>query len=344
MYSLGDYDYHLPTTLIAQSPMARRTSSRLLCLDRASRRLAHRRFEELADLLRPGDVLVLNDTKVVAGRLVGRKASGGRVEVLLLDYAQGVKSGKFECLLRASKRPKAGSRLFFGQGVEAQVESINDATGVLSFQGAASIEAALESIGCLPLPPYIQREEAPGDRAAYQTVYARTKGAVAAPTAGLHFSRALLDQLEHKGVCIACLTLHVGYGTFVPVRKEDIRYHAMHAEWYTLPADAAEIINSAKSKGGRVVAVGTTSVRTLEYCAHGNGRVAARSGMCDLFIYPGYTFKMVDAMITNFHLPRSTLLMLVSAFAGRERILDLYAEAVRERYRFYSYGDAMVIF
>ncbi len=344
MYALKDYDYHLPEALIAQRPAAQRTRSRLLRLDRNGHKTTHHRFEDLADLLKAGDVIVLNNTKVIAGRLLGRKESGGKVEALILDYAQGIESGRFECLLRASRRPKPDSRLFFDQGVEARVVSLTPSTGVLEFTGSASVDDVLDAIGHMPLPPYIQRADTPQDRAAYQTVYAHNKGAIAAPTAGLHFSRPLLDRLAQKGVRIVYLTLHVGYGTFVPVKVKDIRHHAMHAEWYSLSPWAADTINAARSHGGAVVAVGTTSVRTLEHCADPSGRLAAGSGMCDLFIYPGYTFKIVDRMITNFHLPQSTLLMLVSAFAGRKQILDAYSEAIKHKYRFYSYGDAMMIY
>jgi S-adenosylmethionine:tRNA ribosyltransferase-isomerase len=280
---------------------------------------------------------------VVPGRLLGRKASGGRVEVLILDFAEGVAKNRFECMVRASKRPKPGTNLLFGDGLQARVEALNGSTSVLSFSGPAPLEQALESIGHVPLPPYIRRRDTDRDHKNYQTVYARHKGAIAAPTAGLHFTRELLQQLADKGVAIVYLTLHVGFGTFVPVRVTDIREHRMHAEWFSLSREAADTIVNAKQGGGRVVAVGTTCVRTLEYCAPQPGKIESRNGMCDLFIYPGYRFNIVDAMITNFHLPQSTLLMLVSAFAGRENVLNAYAEAVKEKYRFYSYGDAMLI-
>ncbi len=344
MYSLKDYDYSLPEALIAQQPVSQRDQSQLFRLQRKTGQWAHGRFMDIVDSLNAGDVLVLNNTKVINGRLLGRKESGGKVEVLILDYAQGVRQRVFECLLKASKRPKTGSRLIFDQGVAARVLKVTPTTATLSFNGPAEFEQVLEAIGHVPLPPYIRRDDMDRDRQTYQTVYARRKGAVAAPTAGLHFTPKLLDRLVQKGVRIAYLTLHVGYGTFVPVRATDIRKHQMHAEGFTLSADAVDTINSAKSDGHRVVAVGTTCVRTLEYCAEGNGALKARKGMCDLFIYPGYQFKVVDAMLTNFHLPQSTLIMLVAAFAGRQNVLDAYAEAVREKYRFYSYGDAMFIY
>ncbi len=344
MYHLDQYHYELPEGLIAQQPADRRDRSRLLQLERVSGKRTHGRFADLAKLLTSGDVLVLNNTRVVPGRLLGRKESGGRVEVLILDFAEGVVKNRFECMVRASKRPKPGSRLLFDDGLQARVESLNGFTSVLSFTSAAPFEQVLESIGHVPLPPYIRRNDTDRDHDRYQTVYARHKGAIAAPTAGLHFTEDLLQRLAAKGVGVVYLTLHVGYGTFVPVRVADIRQHRMHAEWFSLSQEAADAIINAKQSGGRVVAVGTTCVRTLEHCAPQPGKIEARSGMCDLFIYPGYRFNIVDAMITNFHLPQSTLLMLVSAFAGRENVLNAYAEAVKEKYRFYSYGDAMLIF
>lgn len=343
MYTLDDYNYELPESLIAQQPVAQRDQSRLLHLSRATGAITHGRFCDVLDLLAPGDVLVLNNTRVIPGRILGRKVSGGRVEVLILDYAQGADRREFTCLAKASKRPKPGTRLLFGQGLEARVLSVQDRTITLAFEGPVDFEQALEKIGHVPLPPYIRRSDTPADLHTYQTVYARHKGAIAAPTAGLHFTQALLERLRDKGVHIVCLTLHVGYGTFLPVESADIRQHRMHAEGFTVPPETAETVNAARSAGKRIVAVGTTCVRTLEYCTRSDGRLAADSGMCDLFIYPGYHFKMVDGMITNFHLPKSTLLMLVSAFAGREKILKAYREAVRMKYRFYSYGDGMVM-
>jgi S-adenosylmethionine:tRNA ribosyltransferase-isomerase len=343
VYRLDQYHYELPQNLIAQQPADRRDRSRLMQLQRTSGAIRHGRFCDLAQLLIPGDVLVLNNTRVVPGRLLGRKASGGQVELLILDFAQGRTRNRFECMIRASKRPKPGSELFFDDGLQARVERLGRTTAVLSFSGPAPFEQVLETIGRVPLPPYIRRNETQQDHQNYQTIYARHKGAIAAPTAGLHFTQDLLRRLAEKGVAIVFLTLHVGYGTFVPVRVPDIRQHRMHAEWFSLSKESAETIANAKRSGGRVVAVGTTCVRTLEYCAPQPGTIKARSGMCDLFIYPGHRFNIVDAVLTNFHLPQSTLLMLVSAFAGRETVLNAYAEAVKERYRFYSYGDAMFI-
>jgi S-adenosylmethionine:tRNA ribosyltransferase-isomerase len=343
MYRLEDYDYALPEALIAQHPSPERDRSRLMQVSRATGAIRHRRFYDIADILAAGDVLVLNDTKVVPGRLLGRKQTGGKVEALILDYAQGAAQRVFTCLVKASKRPRPGSRILFDGGLEAQVLSVNAQTCSLAFNDSQDFEQILERIGHMPLPPYIRRDDSSADHASYQTVYAANKGAIAAPTAGLHFTRELLGRLALKEVRIVYLTLHVGYGTFLPVRSDDIRQHRMHAEWFCLTPEAAETINAARQRSRRVVAVGTTCVRTLEYCADSSGRVTAHSGACDLFIYPGYAFKIVDAMITNFHLPKSTLMMLVSAFAGRENMLAAYAEAVREQYRFFSYGDGMLI-
>jgi S-adenosylmethionine:tRNA ribosyltransferase-isomerase len=342
VYSPEDYDYLLPQELIAQAPLARRDRSRLLHLDRRTGRLNHRIFGDIATILTAGDVVVLNDTKVVPGRLLGRKESGGKVEILLLDYAQGKHDQRYACLIKASKRPKPGSRLLFDHGLKAIVESTEGMVCHVTFQVDQPLEKILELIGHVPLPPYIRRQDNTDDRSNYQTVYATQEGAIAAPTAGLHFTPTLLETLRNKGVRLVRLTLHVGYGTFVPVQVQDIRNHRMHSERFELTEDTVHIINQAKANGQRVVAVGTTCVRTLEYCAR-NGELHAQGGPCNLFIYPGFAFKIVDAMITNFHLPKSTLIMLVSAFAGREAVLGAYTQAVEHKYRFFSYGDAMLI-
>ncbi len=353
MFSLKDYTYSLPEDRIAQKPADRRDRSRLLVLDRRSGGLSHRIFADLPDLLQPSDLLVVNNTRVIPGRLPGRKETGGKVEVLILSGGNG-RSGPADgdvvrdCLVKASKRPRPGARFFFDGGLSAEVIASNDHVHTLRFTCSEDFDRLLDRIGKMPLPPYILKsrsDEYPerNDRAAYQTVYAEQKGAVAAPTAGLHFTPELMDTLREIGITIAPITLHVGYGTFVPVRVSDIREHRMHAEWYSIPAETAARINRARSEGNRVIAVGTTSVRTLEYASDDGGRVAEGSGRCDLFIYPGYRFKAVDAVITNFHLPESTLLMLVSAFADRERVLNAYRAAVENGYRFYSYGDAMLI-
>ena len=347
MYQRKDYYYDLPENLIAQTPVVGRMSSRLLHLDRGVAGIQHRRFLELPNLLQAGDLLVVNNTAVIPGRLYGHKPTGGKTEVLLLDYHQGETGGErvHRCMVRASKPVRAGMQLIFDERLGAEVLEAADGLCTLRFDCREDFETLLSEIGHVPLPPYIRRDgpENRDDRHNYQTVYATQKGAIAAPTAGLHFTEDLLDQLVVKGVQVAQVTLHVGYGTFVPVRVDDIREHKMHAEWYALDAATAEAVNAAKTDGRRVIAVGTTAVRTLEACAHARGGVTAASGACDLFIYPGYRFKVVDALITNFHLPESTLLMLVSALVGRERILAAYREAVDEKYRFFSYGDAMLI-
>ena len=353
MYSLSDYHYNLPPELIAQKPAEQRDSSNLLHLNRQTGALSHHHFKEIGAFFKPGDVLVVNDTAVIPGRLKGKKATGGKVEVLIADYAESVKSGDqfgnfmCNCLLKASKRPAPGTWLYFSEGLRAKVLDACNGTNRLKFYVNGDFETLLDKIGQVPLPPYIKRNhsEVPpcDDKASYQTVYAGPRGAIAAPTAGLHFTVELLDKLSADGVKIVPLTLHVGYGTFLPVRVADIRRHHMHAEAFTISTKTAETINNAKNVGKRVVAVGTTCVRSLEYAVNSDGYVVAGSGNCDLFIFPGHLFKVVDAMITNFHLPQSTLLMLVSAFAGREKVLNAYQEALRRNYRFYSYGDSMLI-
>jgi S-adenosylmethionine:tRNA ribosyltransferase-isomerase len=352
MYSPDDYDFDLPEELIAQEPETRRDESRLLVLDRATGKPCHKRFHNLCSLLTPGDVLVINNTRVVPARLIGRKETGGRVEALILDYARSVAAAPAngpvtcECLLKSSRPARPGARILFDGGLTARVGDCTDGVFSVSFSCDGDFGELLEEIGSVPLPPYIRREADAGrmeDRAAYQTVYAARNGAAAAPTAGLHFTPALLDEIRGMGVTVATITLHVGYGTFRPVKVSDIRQHAMHSEDYTISDTAAEAVNRAREEGRRVVAVGTTSVRTLEYASDGRGGIVPGSGSCNLFIYPGFRFQVVDAMITNFHLPKSTLMMLVSAIAGREKILAAYREAVEMRYRFFSYGDAMMI-
>lgn len=356
MYALTDYDYALPEELIAQEPSRKRDQSRLLLLDRATGAVTHGRFSDLPAFLRPGDVLVVNNTAVIPARLFGRKETGGRVEILIINYGASPQEKnaadglEYECLVRASKAPKPGTRLDFGPDLKAEVTQVLERTSIILFFSRKPFEDVLDQNGAVPLPPYIQRDPqndpnypAYNDKTHYQTVYARHKGAVAAPTAGLHFSEDLLNILREQGVLIADITLHVGYGTFMPIRVNDIRDHRMHSEHFIIPKEAAETITAAKQEGRRLIAVGTTSVRTLEFTADKQGHVHPCAGACDLFIYPGYKFKCIDAMITNFHLPKSTLIMLVSAFAGRDHILAAYDRAVAEKYRFFSYGDAMLI-
>jgi S-adenosylmethionine:tRNA ribosyltransferase-isomerase len=352
MYLLDDYRYTLPEALIAQQPAAKRENSRLLALSKHSGQISHHHFTDICDFLAPGDVLVINNTSVVPVRLMGQKKTGGKVELLIIDYADSVEekgpAGKrtCQCLIKAAKRPFPGTHIDFDENLAAEVMTFQEGIFTVEFSFNGEFEPLLYRIGEMPLPHYIKRPQpfsGVDDTLCYQTVYASEKGAAAAPTAGLHFSEALLEKIKGQHVKIAPITLHVGYGTFVPVRVKDIREHRMHAETYIISPGSAQMINEVKADGGRVVAVGTTSVRTLEYAADNRGRICPGRGRSDLFIYPGYRFAVVDAMITNFHLPQSTLLMLVSAFAGRERVLAAYNEAVRQQYRFFSYGDAMVI-
>jgi S-adenosylmethionine:tRNA ribosyltransferase-isomerase len=353
MFSLDAYDYELPSELIAQQPVEQRDQSNLLILNRQNGSRVHSIFADLYRLLTPDDVLVVNDTQVVPGRLYGRKDSGGKVEVLIADFAGGSvtdpATGSFtcECLVKAAKRPRPGTRLHFSRDLSAEVLASRNGTHTIRFHSETDFENTIDRIGEVPLPPYIKRDQKKAsltdDRLAYQTVYASQRGAVAAPTAGLHFTEQLLEKIKFKGIRVVPITLHVGYGTFSPVRVSDIRSHKMHPERFHISGESADRINTARALKKRVIAVGTTCVRTLEYALHDNGQISPGSGRCDLFIYPGYRYKVVDAMITNFHLPKSTLLMLVSAFAGRENILKAYREAIRRKYRFYSYGDAMFI-
>lgn len=351
MFELKDYHYTLPDSLIAHEPTIRRDDARLMRLCRHSGAVEHLTFSDLPSLLHPGDVLIVNNTRVVPGRLYGKKETGGQVEVLVTNYAEArasmAEGGAFEpvCLIRASKAPRPGSVIHFDDFVSAEVLLAENGTYRIRFSMPETPEDMLGRLGQMPLPPYIRRESGSteADAEDYQTVYARHDGAVAAPTAGLHFTDALLNEIRANGVAVHAVTLHVGYGTFSPVRVTDIREHRMHSESFFIPEETARAVAIAKKEGRRVVAVGTTSVRTLEYAARQHGSVVSCSGACDLFIYPGFRFEVVDAIITNFHLPESTLLMLVSAFASRERILDAYAEAVRNGYRFFSYGDAMMI-
>ena len=352
MFQLSDYAYDLSADKIAQIPCKNRCDSRLLQVNRRGETLAHHRFKEIVSLLKPDDLLVINTTRVVPARLLGKKETGGKIEVLIIDYAAGInhleRTGFFQCdcLVKASKNPKKGTRLLLSDSVEARIEAVKGGIFEIRFLNGDKFVEFLKKSGKIPLPPYIKRGDeicGQNDPEDYQTVYATEEGAVAAPTAGLHFTESLMKDLKKKGIEFAPITLHVGYGTFVPVRVADIRDHQIHSEYFSLSQETADKINTAKRQNRRIVAVGTTSVRTLEFLADTTGQVTAQTGLCDLFIYPGYTFKCVDAMITNFHLPESTLLMLVSAFYSRENILDAYQEAINKDYRFFSYGDAMLI-
>lgn len=335
-----DFYYELPEELIAQTPLQKRDSSRLLLLDKTTGEWEHRHFYELPDFLREGDCLIVNDSRVLPARLLGTRSSGGSVELVLL---RDLGDGRWECLSRPGKKTRPGTMLRFGEGeLTAVVEDVVEGGNrIVQFHYEGIFLEVLEKLGKMPLPPYIKAELQDAER--YQTVYSRELGSAAAPTAGLHFTQELLDTIARKGIRIGCVTLHVGLGTFRPVKEDEIEDHAMHSEFCIIPEETAAIINETKQRGGRVIAVGTTSCRTLESFAREDGRVSASSGWTNIFIYPGYRFKCIDALVTNFHLPESTLIMLVSALAGREHILRAYEEAVREKYRFFSFGDAMFI-
>ena len=337
-----DFWYDLPEELIAQEPIEPRDASRLMLLNKKTGEVSHAHFRDILSYLREGDCLVLNDTKVLPARLYGiKEGTGARVEFLLLS-PKG--NDEWECICGPGKRAKEGARFTFGDGLlRAEVlEVLDNGNRIARFEYEGIFYEVLDRIGEMPLPHYITHELKDKDR--YQTVYARERGSAAAPTAGLHFTSDLLRQIEAKGVRIARVTLHVGLGTFRPVKAEKIEDHKMHSEFYTVSEEAANVINETKEKGGRVIAVGTTCCRTLESDADETGRITPKAENTSIFIYPGYRFKCIDALITNFHLPESTLIMLVSALAGRENVMNAYAEAIRERYRFFSFGDAMFIF
>lgn len=337
----SDFYFDLPQELIAQDPLEDRSSSRLLMLDKDTGAVSHHVFREIADYLRPGDCLVLNNTKVIPARLLGeREGTGAHVEVLLLKRREG---DVWETLVKPGKKCKPGTRLSFGGGLlRAEVlETVEEGNRLIHFEYDGIWEEVLDRLGEMPLPPYITHKLQ--DKNRYQTVYAKYEGSAAAPTAGLHFTRELLEKIELKGVNIAYVTLHVGLGTFRPVKEDNVLNHHMHSEYYQVTEEAAKKINDAKKAGGRVICVGTTSCRTIESAADENGVVRPGSDNTEIFIYPGYRFKVLDALITNFHLPESTLVMLVSALAGRENVLNAYEEAIKERYRFFSFGDAMFI-
>jgi S-adenosylmethionine:tRNA ribosyltransferase-isomerase len=338
---LSDFDYQLPAELIAQHPAERRDASRVLTLDKASGALGELTVAGIASQFRPGDLLIINDTRVIPARLKGQKESGGAVEIFLVRRHAG-EGEKWSCLIKASKSPKPGCRVLLSEGVVATVLDREGGDWRVLFEGSADFMGWLEQAGSMPLPPYIKRAPKGEDQERYQTVFAREKGAVAAPTAGLHFTQALLDEIQALGVVIAPLTLHVGLGTFMPVRVEELSAHTMHRELYRIPESTAQAIARAKESGGRVIALGTTSLRALEHAA-ASGELEHGEREADIFILPGYGFRVVDALITNFHLPKSTLFMLVCAFAGKEKMLNAYREAVSRRFRFFSYGDAMFI-
>ena len=336
-----DFNFELPQELIAQDPLEDRESSRLLVLDKETGEIKHRHFRDILRFLHKGDCLVINDTKVIPARLMGHKEdTGAAIEVLLLKRKSDT---VWETLVKPGKKMKVGARVSFGGGLlkGTVTDVVEEGNRLIQFEYEGIFEEILDQLGQMPLPPYITHQLK--DKNRYQTVYAKHDGSAAAPTAGLHFTKELLEEIERMGVAIAHITLHVGLGTFRPVKVDTIEDHHMHSEFYVVEESEAEKINAAKASGGRIVCVGTTSCRTLESAADENGILKAKSGWTDIFIYPGYQFKILDCLITNFHLPESTLVMLVSALAGREHILNAYQEAIRERYRFFSFGDAMFI-
>lgn len=340
-YSTKDYYYDLPEELIAQDPLEDRSSSRLMVLGKKSGEVSHHHFRDILDYLRPGDCLVINNTRVIPARLIGtKKETGAHVEILLLRRK---KDDIWETLVKPGKKLRPGAEVTFGDGslTATILDVVEGGDRLVQFHYDGIFEEVLDRLGEMPLPPYIKHKLKDRDR--YNTVYAKFDGSAAAPTAGLHFTKELLEEVKEKGVNIAQVTLHVGLGTFRPVKVDDVREHEMHTEWYRVTQETADLINQTKENGGRIIAVGTTSVRTLETVADEDGHMKAQEGDTSIFIYPGYKWKVVDGLITNFHLPESTLIMLVSSLAGREHVLAAYKEAVKERYRFFSFGDAMYI-
>ncbi len=338
---VSDFDFDLPEELIAQHPLEKRDASRLMVLDKNTGSIEHRSFHDVAEYLNEGDTLVLNNTRVMPARLIGEKEeTGGKIEFLLLKRVEG---DKWECLAKPGKRAKIGQTFVFGEGkLKCKVvDIIEEGNRIIEFSYDGIFEQVLDELGEMPLPPYIT--EKLDDKERYQTVYSKEKGSAAAPTAGLHFTKELLEEIKAKGVNIAYLTLHVGLGTFRPVKVEDINEHIMHSEFYHLDKENADLINETKKRGNKVIAVGTTSTRTLETIGDENGFVREQSGWTDIFLYPGYKYKVIDELITNFHLPESTLIMLVSALAGKENVMNAYNTAVNEKYRFFSFGDSMLI-
>ena len=336
----SDFWYDLPEELIAQTPIENRDHSRLLHLDKNTGAFEHLHFFDLPDLLSPGDCLVLNNSRVLPARLIGHRPSGGAIELVLL---KNISDNKWECLSKPGRKTRPGQEIIFGDGeLKAIVtDVVEGGNRIVEFIYEGVFLEVLEKLGRMPLPPYIKEELKDSER--YQTVYSKELGSAAAPTAGLHFTNELLDTIKSKGINVCDITLHVGLGTFRPVKEENIEDHPMHSEYCVVPKETAEIINKTKDDGGRIISVGTTTCRTLETFSDDNGYLNESSGWTDIFIYPGYNFKCIDALITNFHLPESTLIMLVSALAGRENIMNAYKEAVNERYRFFSFGDAMII-
>jgi S-adenosylmethionine:tRNA ribosyltransferase-isomerase len=339
---LTDFDYNLPKELIAQFPLQDRSSSRLMVVERKSGKVENRKFSDVLDYFNSGDCLILNDTKVIAARVFGRRLSGAKVEALLLEK---VNNNTYRCLIKPSRVKLNEKILFNGGSLYAKLISRDNSSALVQFEADEALDQLLDRVGVMPLPPYIKRDSLLADRKTYQTVYAKNTGAVASPTAGLHFTLDFLDKIRQKGINLGFLTLHVGLGTFKPIKSEDVINHKMEEEEFFFPKETAQIINKTKENYGRVFAVGTTSTRVLETVADKdkNNKLTEKKGKTNLFIYPGYKFKIVDCLLTNFHLPKSTLFLLASAFAGRDLIFKAYNQAIKEKYRFYSYGDAMLI-
>ena len=337
-----EFDYHLPTSLIAQYPSSQRGETSLMVLHRQNGVIEHRGFGDITQYLNSADLLVMNNTRVLPARLVGKKETGGRIEMLLIPSWNGRK-GEWQALINATGKVKLGTRIQFEQGLEGEVEEVMDGKGRVRFSSQGEVMDILQKIGHIPLPPYIKRGDEPLDRERYQTVFAERDGSIAAPTAGLHFTHALLQSLKQNGARTTTITLHIGIGTFTPVKARDVENHPMEAEWVEISGETAREIEETKARGGKVISVGTTTTRALESFSDGKGGIRSGRGMSSLFIYPPYRFRVIDGLVTNFHLPKSTLIMLVSAFAGKDLLMKAYQEAIRRKYRFYSYGDAMLI-
>jgi S-adenosylmethionine:tRNA ribosyltransferase-isomerase len=339
---IEEFDYQLPSSLIAQYPSPQRGETSLMILHRQTGMIEHRTFQDITQYLNSADLLVMNDTRVLPARLIGKKETGGRMEMLLIPSWNGTK-GEWKALVRGSGKVKPGARIRFEQGLEGEVEEVKEGKAKVNFSCQGEVTDVLRKIGHIPLPPYIRREDEPLDRERYQTIFAERDGSIAAPTAGLHFTHALLRSLKEKRVRSTRITLHIGVGTFTPVKARNIEDHMMEAEWIELSEETAREIEKTKARGGKVIAVGTTTTRTLESFSNGDGGVRSGKGRTSLFIYPPYRFRVIDGLVTNFHLPKSTLIMLVSAFAGKELLMKAYQEAIHRKYRFYSYGDSMLI-
>jgi S-adenosylmethionine:tRNA ribosyltransferase-isomerase len=339
---IEEFDYALPPSLIAQYPPPQRGNSRLMVLHRSQGTIEHRDFRDILDYFRPGDLLVMNNTRVLPVRLIGKKETGGKCQVLLIPSWNG-SQGTWEVLIKKSKKIGKEARIRFGESLYGEVKEVKDGRGKICFSGQDEVMEILQKIGHIPLPPYIKREDEPLDKDRYQTIFAERDGSIAAPTAGLHFNHSLLQSLKDEGVNTALITLHIGIGTFAPVKVKNIEDHTMGAEWIEISEEAAKEIEETKKRGGRVIAVGTTTTKALESFSDNDGRVKPGENLSSLFIYPPYGFRVIDGLITNFHLPKSTLIMLTSAFAGKDLLMKAYREAVDKKYRFYSYGDAMLI-